>query len=138
MNPHHPTKQFAAVLSFVGALGFGPTLGRTPGMTKQGDQKVLTLISRDPPWVRCNNNMQVAAELTNVYRIPVQIVPTRWPAPAPRHRPCIGAMNDRRRRRQGKRHGRLHGIVRHHGDRKRTRSTQVGRLMASDPPKHDG
>ncbi len=46
-----------------------------PGNTKLGGQKVLTLISRDPPWVRCNNNIQVAAELTNIYRVPVQIVP---------------------------------------------------------------
>ena len=46
-----------------------------PGSTKLGGQKVLTLISRDPPWVRCNNNMQVAAELANIYRIPVQIIP---------------------------------------------------------------
>lgn len=46
-----------------------------PGGGKIGGQKVLTLISRDPPGVRCNNNMQVAAELSNIYRIPVQIIP---------------------------------------------------------------
>lgn len=46
-----------------------------PGISRLGDQKVLTLIVRDPPWVRCKNNMQVAAELGNVYRLPVQVVP---------------------------------------------------------------
>ncbi len=50
-------------------------LAGPPGSTKLGDQKVLTLISRDPPWVRCNNNMQVAAELANIYRVPVRIIP---------------------------------------------------------------
>jgi hypothetical protein len=50
-------------------------LAGPPGNTKLGGQKVLTLINRDPPGVRCNNNMQVAAELSNIYRIPVQIVP---------------------------------------------------------------
>lgn len=46
-----------------------------PGGGKIGGQKVLTLINRDPPGVRCNNNMQVAAELANIYRIPIQIIP---------------------------------------------------------------
>ena len=46
-----------------------------PGSTSIGGQKVLTLINRDAPGVRCNNNMQVAAELANVYRIPIQIIP---------------------------------------------------------------
>jgi hypothetical protein len=41
-------------------------------------QKVLTLISRDPPGVRCNNNMQIAAELSNVYKVPVQIIPVAF------------------------------------------------------------
>ncbi|OGI38501.1 MAG: hypothetical protein A2140_10490 [Candidatus Muproteobacteria bacterium RBG_16_62_13] len=52
-----------------------------PGNTKIGGQKVLTLISRDPPWVRCNNNMQVAVELANVYRIPIQIIPQALAGP---------------------------------------------------------
>lgn len=46
-----------------------------PGPTEIGGQKVLTLISRDPPVLRCNNNMQVAAELSNIYKVPVLIVP---------------------------------------------------------------
>jgi hypothetical protein len=52
-----------------------PAWAGPPGTTKLGNHKVLTLVVRDPPWVRCNNNMQVAAELTNIYQIPVQVVP---------------------------------------------------------------
>jgi hypothetical protein len=60
----------------IGSVGVtAPAWAGPPGITKLGNQKVLTLVSRDPPWVRCNNNMQVAAELTNIYRIPVQILP---------------------------------------------------------------
>ncbi len=67
----------AAVLVSLAAPVWTATdaLAGPPGITKLGNQKVLTLISRDPPWVRCNNNMQVAAELTNIYRVPVQIIP---------------------------------------------------------------
>ena len=52
-----------------------PVWAGPPGITKLGSHKVLTLVVRDPPWVRCNNNMQVAAELTNLYLLPVQVVP---------------------------------------------------------------
>jgi hypothetical protein len=65
----------ALLLVLTPLAGAGDAWAGPPGQTKLGEQKVLTLISRDPPWVRCNNNMQVAAELANVYRIPVQIVP---------------------------------------------------------------
>jgi hypothetical protein len=140
MNPHHPTKQFAAVLSFVGALGLGAdTWAGPPGMTKQGDQKVLTLISRDPPWVRCNNNMQVAAELTNVYRIPVQIVPHVLAGPGAKA-PAVYWGDELIAEDGGKGNGmvgytelsdimEIENVPKH---------PQVGRLMASDPkPKHD-
>jgi hypothetical protein len=50
-------------------------LAGPPDAPTFADQKVLTLISRDPPWVRCNNNMQVAAELANVYQIPMRVIP---------------------------------------------------------------
>ncbi|MBI4967020.1 MAG: hypothetical protein HZC25_02765 [Rhodospirillales bacterium] len=52
-----------------------------PGPTVIGGQKVLTLISRDPPALRCNNNMQVAAELANIYKIPVVVVPVTFAKP---------------------------------------------------------
>lgn len=52
--------------------------GGPPGQAMLNGQKVLTLISRDPPGVRCNNNMQIAAELSNVYKLPVQIIPVTF------------------------------------------------------------
>lgn len=52
-----------------------------PGPAMLGGKKVLTLIGRDPPGVRCNNNMQVAAEIANTYKIPVQIIPQALAGP---------------------------------------------------------
>ncbi len=52
-----------------------------PGPTTIGGQKVLTLVVRDPPALRCNNNMQVAAELTNIYKVPVIVVPAAFAKP---------------------------------------------------------
>lgn len=76
MNLRYSFWLLAISMLLVAPIGVAPDAwAGPPGKTKLGDQKVLTLISRDPPWVRCNNNMQVAAELTNVYRIPVQIIP---------------------------------------------------------------
>jgi hypothetical protein len=49
-----------------------------PGPKELNGQKVLTLISRDPPGVRCNNNIQVAAELSNIYKVPVLVVPVTF------------------------------------------------------------
>lgn len=76
MNLRYSFWLVAVSVLFVTPLGIATDAwAGPPGVTKLGDQKVLTLVSRDPPWVRCNNNMQVAAELANVYRIPVQIIP---------------------------------------------------------------
>jgi hypothetical protein len=63
---------FAADASFAA----GP-----PGPTVINGRKVLTLISRDPPALRCNNNIQVAAELSNVYKVPVVVVPVTFAGP---------------------------------------------------------
>jgi hypothetical protein len=49
-----------------------------PGPVTLNGQKVLTLVSRDPPGVRCNNNIQVAAELANLYKVPVIVVPVAF------------------------------------------------------------
>ena len=76
MNLRYSFWLIAVSVLFVTPLGIATDAwAGPPGITKLGNQKVLTLISRDPPWVRCNNNMQVAAELANVYRIPIQIIP---------------------------------------------------------------
>lgn len=70
-------KLLAALIALATAVAGSPApaWAGPPGLTKMGNQKVLTLVVRDPPWVRCNNNMQVAAELTNIYVLPVQVVP---------------------------------------------------------------
>jgi hypothetical protein len=57
-----------------------------PGAVDSAGRKVLTFIAKDPPGQRCNGNLQVAAELANVYRVPIQLLPSslapNLPAPA--------------------------------------------------------
>ncbi len=47
-----------------------------PGAVDAAGRKVLTFVNRDPPGQRCNNNLQVASEIANVYRLPIQLLPT--------------------------------------------------------------
>jgi hypothetical protein len=47
-----------------------------PGAQISSGQKVLTFIAKDPPGQRCNGNLQVAAEIANVYRVPIQLLPS--------------------------------------------------------------
>lgn len=81
-------KLFAACVS--ATLAF-PALAadvsmRVPGAQDVAGQKVLTFIAKDPPGQRCNGNIQVAAELANTYRVPIQMLPSSLapglPAPA--------------------------------------------------------
>ena len=44
-----------------------------PGAMDAAGRKVLTFVNKDPPGQRCNNNLQVASEIANFYRLP-----TRW------------------------------------------------------------
>lgn len=57
-----------------------------PGAHTAAGQKVLTFIAKDPPGQRCNGNLQVAAEIANTYRVPIQLLPSSLapglPAPA--------------------------------------------------------
>ena len=57
-----------------------------PGAQTLSGQKVLTFIAKDPPGQRCNGNLQVAAEVANTYRVPIQLLPSSLapglPAPA--------------------------------------------------------
>jgi hypothetical protein len=71
-----------AVLA-VAALGLSTAASAQspPGTAAIHGQKVLTLILRDPPGVRCNNNIQVAAEIANLYKIPIQIIPVSVAGP---------------------------------------------------------
>jgi len=47
-----------------------------PGAVDAAGRKVLTFVNKDPPGQRCNNNLQVASEIANVYRLPIQLLPT--------------------------------------------------------------
>jgi len=70
------------VLALLGALlPLTASAGGPPGPVEINGQKVLTLVNRDPPGVRCNNNIQVAAELSNIYKIPVVVVPVGLAGP---------------------------------------------------------
>ncbi|KAB2896980.1 MAG: hypothetical protein F9K35_12905 [Burkholderiaceae bacterium] len=42
---------------------------------------MLALVSNDPPGLRCNNNIQVAAELANAYKVPILIYPVSFMPP---------------------------------------------------------
>ena len=57
-----------------------------PGAIDAAGRKVLTFIAKDPPGQRCNGNLQMAAEIANVYRVPIQLLPSSLapglPAPA--------------------------------------------------------
>lgn len=110
-----------------------------PGITQLGGQKVLTLVVRDPPWVRCNNNMQVAAELANVYMLPVQVVPQALAGPGARA-PAVYWGDELVAEDGGKGNGMVsftemadmldvEGVARH---------KQPGRLLAKEPkPQHE-
>jgi hypothetical protein len=52
-----------------------------PGPVEIDGRKVLTLVSNDPPGLRCNNNIQVAAELANAYKVPILIYPVSFMPP---------------------------------------------------------
>lgn len=116
-----------------------PLRAGAPGATKLGNQKVLTLVVRDPPWVRCNNNMQVAAELTNLYQLPVQIVPHGLAGPGAKA-PAVYYGDELIAEDGGKGNGmvsfteladmlEVEGVAKH---------KQEGRLMAKEPkPAHE-
>ena len=57
-----------------------------PGARDATGRSVLTFIAKDPPGQRCNGNLQVAAEIANTYRVPIQLLPSSLapglPAPA--------------------------------------------------------
>lgn len=65
--------------AFVASLAFtsmvSPVSAAAPGATEINGQKVLTMVVREPPGMRCNNNILVAAEMANLYKISVLVVP---------------------------------------------------------------
>jgi hypothetical protein len=66
-----------ALLATVGTVWAQPA----PGPVEIDGRKVLTLVSNDPPGLRCNNNIQVAAELANTYKVPILIYPVSYMPP---------------------------------------------------------
>ncbi|OZA30714.1 MAG: hypothetical protein B7X93_02285 [Hydrogenophilales bacterium 17-61-9] len=74
----HTRNLFAGLFFLLLSMAFvaaQPVLAGPPGNTVIGEQKVLTLVVREPPALRCNNNMQIAAELSNLYKIPIVVLP---------------------------------------------------------------
>jgi hypothetical protein len=68
----------AAALTIAGVPAFAQN---APGPGEIDGRKVLTLVSNDPPGLRCNNNIQVAAELANTYKVPILIYPVSFMPP---------------------------------------------------------
>ena len=68
------------------AVGAADVSMAVPGAKDATGRAVLTFIAKDPPGQRCNGNLQVAAEIANTYRVPIQLVPSSLapglPAPA--------------------------------------------------------
>ena len=78
---------FALLLAFATVpAAFANRSMPVPGAIDGAGRKVLTFVNKDPPGVRCNGNVQVAAEIANTYRVPIQILPAslapNLPAPS--------------------------------------------------------
>lgn len=75
----------SAALAF-SAAAFADQSMAVPGAIDVAGNKVLTIINKEPPGQRCNNNTQVAVEVANVYRVQIRIMPASQvpglPAPA--------------------------------------------------------
>lgn len=73
------------ILSLPHAVSAGQSMA-VPDAIDAAGNKVLTIINKEPPGQRCNNNIQVAVEVANVYRVPMRIIPASLapglPAPA--------------------------------------------------------
>lgn len=77
----------ALVLASLAAIAGAAEQSMTvPNAVDTSGNRVLTIINKDPPGVRCNSNTQVAAEVANAYRVPIQIIPAslapHLPAPS--------------------------------------------------------
>jgi hypothetical protein len=66
----------ALILASTQVWAAGSVSMKVPGATDEAGRKVLTFVAKDPPGVRCNGNVQVAAEITNTYRVPIQLIPS--------------------------------------------------------------
>lgn len=70
-------RTFALTAVLLGGTSLA-TAQNAPGPLEIDGRKVLTLVSNDPPGLRCNNNIQVAAELANTYKVPILIYPVSY------------------------------------------------------------
>jgi hypothetical protein len=81
-----PIFALAAVLVIASSCFAAEQSWAVPGAIDAAGNKVLTIINKDPPGVRCNGNTQVAVEIANTYRVPIQIIPSslapNFPAPS--------------------------------------------------------
>ena len=69
-------KPLALVLAFWTGHAFAAEQSYVvPNAVDAAGNRVLTIINKDPPGQRCNNNTQVAVEVANTYRVPIQILP---------------------------------------------------------------
>ncbi len=82
-------KRLLSALALIGLVHVAAYAGQTvpvPGGVNAAGLKVLTFVNKEPPGVRCNGNTQVAAEIANVYKVPIQILPaslaSHLPAPS--------------------------------------------------------
>jgi len=66
---------FALTAALVFTSGTWWAQPAAPGPVEIDGRKVLMLVGNDPPGVRCNNNIQVAAELANACKVPILIYP---------------------------------------------------------------
>jgi hypothetical protein len=87
MNVFRKTLTVATLLAAAVAAQASPQVSMPiPGSKDAAGRKVLTFIAKDPPGVRCNGNLQVAAEVANSYRVPIQLIPSsllpHLPAPS--------------------------------------------------------
>lgn len=73
-------REFTLTAALFVATG-GAWVQAAPGPVEIDGKKVLTLVSNDPPGLRCNNNIQVAAELANTYKMPILIYPVSYMPP---------------------------------------------------------
>ncbi len=82
MNVSRKSLRVNGMAALIAALVHLPVMAQgAPGPTEIDGKKVLTLVSNDPPGLRCNNNIQVAAELANTYKVPILIYPVSFMPP---------------------------------------------------------
>jgi hypothetical protein len=69
-------RSLVAAVVLTAIFGFASAQSSPPPVPAEvNGQKVLVFVQQDPPGTRCNTNMQIAAEIMNVYQVPVVLMP---------------------------------------------------------------